>query len=101
MDERRRYPRLPGPFDGAYDGASGARTARILDLNAGGCFIDVMGAPRTGERVTVSVSIGGRTATLAGEVVYVDRIQGFGVKFTANPPEQVEELDKMLRHNSP
>jgi hypothetical protein len=96
MEERRRYPRLPGPFDGAWDGASGSRLARIVDLNAGGCFIDVMGSPRAGDRVTISVTVGGRTTALVAEVVHVDRVQGFGVKFVDNPPERLEALEEML-----
>ncbi len=96
MEEKRRYLRLSGPFDGAWDGASGSRTARILELSSGGCFIDVMGTPREGERVRISVTIGGRTMALVAEVVHVDRIQGFGVRFVDNPPERLEELERML-----
>jgi hypothetical protein len=80
-ENRRRYPRLAGPFDGTWNGAAGIRECRITDVNQGGCFIDAMGQPEVGAAVTLTVVVAGREFTLPGTVVHVDRVQGFGVAF--------------------
>lgn len=80
-DERRRFARQPGPFDGGWDGASGMRDCRITDLNPGGCFVDAYASNPVGTRLVTDVRIDGQTFRLASEVVYVDRIQGFAVRF--------------------
>jgi Tfp pilus assembly protein PilZ len=80
-ENRRRYPRFAGPFDGSWDGLAGARDCRVTDLNAGGCFIDSFGRPETGGEVTITVVVAGQRFTLPGKVVHVDSVQGFGVQF--------------------
>lgn len=80
-ENRRRYPRLAGPFDGSWNGAAGIRECRITDVNRGGCFIDAMGQPEMGAAVVITVVVADREYTLPGVVVYIDRIQGFGVAF--------------------
>lgn len=81
-ENRRRYPRLAGPFDGNWNGAAGIRECRITDLNHEGCFIDAMGQPEAGAAVTITAVVAGREFSLPGTVVYVDRVQGFAVLFT-------------------
>jgi hypothetical protein len=81
-DNRRRYRRFTGPYDGSWDGLAGARDCRVTDLNAGGCFIDSFGRPETGGEVTVTVIVAGQRFSLPGTVVHVDPVQGFGVQFT-------------------
>lgn len=80
-ENRRRYPRLTGPFDGSWNGAAGFRECRITDINQGGCFVDAMGQPEVGSAVVITLVIAGRQFTLPGVVVHIDRIQGFGVAF--------------------
>ena len=53
-----------------------------MDLSAGGCFIDSFGRQEMGGEVTITVVVAGQSFTLPGRVVYVDRVQGFGVRFT-------------------
>ena len=96
MHERRDYRRSHGPFRGAWHSASEHRQAGILDLGPGGCFVDGLGGPGPGERVQVSVTIRHRSVTLLGEVIYTDRVQGFAVVFTDNPPERIEQLHEFL-----
>lgn len=81
-ENRRRHPRFAGPFDGSWDGLAGASDCRITDLSAGGCFVDSFVRQEMGGEVTVSVVVAGRSFTLPGKVVYLDRVQGFGVQFT-------------------
>ena len=94
--QRRRFMRLPGPFDGRWDGASGARVCRITDLNSGGCFIDAYASSPVGTRLTTEVTVSGEGFQLESEVVYVDLVQGFAVRFVDNPPELVDRLTKAI-----
>jgi len=80
-DDRRRYPRLTGPFDGSWNGAAGIRECRITDITHSGCFIDAMGQPEVGAAVVITVVVAGREFGLPGTVVHLDRVQGFGVAF--------------------
>ena len=82
--ERRQFARQPGPFDGSWNGASEQRECRITDLSPGGCFVVAPGRPEPGSTIAVTVQLGGARFTLPGEVVYLDRVQGFGVRFRAS-----------------
>jgi hypothetical protein len=99
-DERRRHLRINGPFEGTCD-VVGSREVRIVDLSYGGCFIDVMTKARPGDEVTVTVRVLGQQVTLRGEVVYVDRVQGFAVMFTETNPEPLETLKQIVEKLSP
>lgn len=88
--ERRQYVRQTGPFEGSWDGASGQRECRISDLSPGGCFIDGLAASPPGTAITVTVVFGGVRFTVPGEIVYLDRVQGFGVRFL--PSDQTRAL---------
>jgi PilZ domain len=86
--DRRSHERLKGPFDGSWDGSSGMRTCRVTDLSAGGCFIDAMASPEVGSSVNVSIQLDGRTFVVPATVAYVDRVQGFAVRFTPSEPAE-------------
>jgi hypothetical protein len=79
--ERRQKPRLAGPYDASWSGASGLRHCRITELSAGGCFIDSFTSAEPGASLIVTVSLADRQFTLPAEVVYIDTVQGFGVRF--------------------
>lgn len=80
-NERRNHARLVGPFEGSWDGASGMRDCRITDLSVGGCFIDAYASQPVGAKIGVEVKVQGQRFRLPSQVVYVDRVQGFAVKF--------------------
>jgi len=80
-DERRRYRRIAGPFEGSWDGLTGKRDCRITELGAGGCFIDTFSHQERGTGVVVSVLVAGQLFTLPGNILYTDPVQGFGVQF--------------------
>jgi hypothetical protein len=80
-NERRGAARLVGPFEGTWDGASGRRECRITDLSVGGCFLDTLAHQPVGAHIRVELTLRGQAFQLPGEVVYVDRVQGFAVKF--------------------
>ena len=93
-NERRHHARLTGPFDGSWDGTSGMRMCRITDLSASGCFIDAMASPEVGTTVNVVVTFEGQPFNIPSTVAYVDRIQGFAVRF--RPSDTTEKLASMV-----
>jgi hypothetical protein len=80
-NDRREHSRLTGPFDGSWDGTSGMRTCRITDLSASGCFIDAIASPDAGATINVLVNFDGQSYLIPAAVAYVDRVQGFAVRF--------------------
>lgn len=97
--ERRTYKRLIGPFEGGWDGASGMRECRVTDLSQGGCFIDAYASNPVGAVINTEIKVGGQRFKLRSEVVYVDRVQGFAVRFRDNDPTVLkaflETLDRL------
>lgn len=67
-----------------------------MDLSLGGCFVDVLSGPAKGDPVKVEIRLGDLVARLTGEAVYVDKVQGFAVRFGENPPEELEHLRAIL-----
>jgi hypothetical protein len=95
--ERRSYKRLSGPYDGGWDGASGMRDCRITDLSPGGCFIDAYASNPVGAKITTEVTLAGRPFRLRAEVVYVDRVQGFAVRFLDdNDPAEMKAFTELI-----
>lgn len=94
--DRRTYKRLTGPFEGGWDGASGMRDCRITDLSQGGCFIDAYASNPVGAFVTIRLKLGGEVFKLRSEVVYVDRVQGFAVRFRDNDPQVMKTFVELV-----
>jgi hypothetical protein len=88
--DRRHHERIKGPFDGSWDGSSGMRTCRITDLSASGCFVDAMAAPEVGKIINIAIELDGRKFVISATVAYIDRVQGFAVRF--NDSEQTSQL---------
>lgn len=91
-NERRNFKRLMGPFEGGWDGASGMRDCRITDLSRGGCFIDAYASNPVGARIVTRIRLDGRDFQLRSEVVYVDRVQGFAVRFRDNEAAALKDF---------
>lgn len=87
---QRQHARQPGPYEGAWKGSPGDEKCRITALSPSGCFVDSAVAPEPGESVTVGVVFGGTRFSLPADVVYRDRVQGFGVRF--QPSDQARAL---------
>jgi hypothetical protein len=87
---QRLHPRQPGPFEGSWKGSSGDASCRITALSPSGCFVDSAVAPEPGASIMVSVVFGDTRFTLPADVVYRDRVQGFGVRFL--PSDQSRAL---------
>ena len=93
--DRRTDQRLKGPFDGSWDGSSGMRTCRLTDLSAGGCFVDAIASPEVGSTVNISIELDGRPFVVPATVAYIDRVQGFAVRFKGG--EQADALAAVVR----
>ena len=93
--ERRKHFRVTQLFVGQWHGGSGASPVRIGDLSAGGCFVQSLAMPKQGEDTSVTVTVGDRSFTFSGRVVYLDRI-GFSVKFDPISESESRELDDRL-----
>ena len=90
--ERRSTPRVQGPFNATWSGASGPG-CRVPDLSVHGCYINTLSAPALGEQLTVTfVTDQGRTLHLNGEVRTVDLGIGFSVQFAEMAPEDLTAL---------
>lgn len=94
--ERRATKRLPGPFQGGWDGASGKSDCRVTDLSRGGCFMDTYATNPVGTRITTVITVAGKKFELRSEVVYVDRVQGFAVRFLDNDPVALKDFEATL-----
>lgn len=95
-EERREHPRFAHPFEGTWTGASGASPCRIADISLGGCFVQSMATPASGENTTVTIHIGHHVFTFHGVVVYSEQGMGFAVRFKDIPEEEFAELKRLL-----
>lgn len=82
--ERRQYERVRGPFEGSWSIESDHHESRITDLSPGGCFVDSSTHPEPGATIAVTVLFGDSRFTVPAEVVYLDKVQGFGVRFQSS-----------------
>ncbi len=90
--ERRRAPRVSGPFDATWSGASGP-ACRVPDLSADGCYVNSLSAPARGTLVTITfLTDQGQTLHLDGEVRAVDPGIGFSVQFAEMAPDDLSAL---------
>lgn len=96
-NERRRRPRVKGPFEGSWWGASGGSACRIDDVSEDGCFIHTLATPSTAEETVIKIQLSpSQTIELKGRVAYVERGMGFAVKFTEPSTETAEDFRRTL-----
>jgi len=95
--DRRQHQRLGRPFEGNWRGASGANKCRISDLSIGGCFVETLATPTSGEETHVTILLGAdHSMTFGGKVVYIEPKMGFAVKFHELSPDGVEQLQRVF-----
>ena len=86
-EERRRSPRVSGPLNATWNGASGG-PCRVPNLSATGCYVNSLATPPVGSSLTVTfVTHHDRVLHLPGEVRRVDPGIGFSVEFTDIPTD--------------
>jgi len=95
---RRRYPRLVGPYPGQWHMPDGpVQKGRIGQISLTGCFVGAMQPPEIGRRVIVSIDAADRPALpVAGVVVRARWSDGFGVKFDPLAPEEADAFRALL-----
>jgi len=77
---RRRYARVPGPFDGWRLGA--VRTpVRILALGIGGCFVKASADQKVGETFTLQIDLGPEGIVDVSAATLYHRPDGSAVTF--------------------
>jgi hypothetical protein len=72
------------------------RDCRITDLSLGGCFIDAYASNPIGTRLVTELRLFGQTYRLDSEVVFVDRVQGFAVRFVDTDLATLRDLANAL-----
>jgi hypothetical protein len=90
--ERRRTPRVTGPFNATWSGGSGTGCL-VPNLSVHGCYVNCLSAPPAGSPVTLRfVTDRGRTLHVHGEVRSVDPGIGFSVQFDEMPSDDFGAL---------
>ena len=100
-DERRKHDRLAKPFEGSWQGASGAGKCRISDFSLGGCFVQSLATPVKGESTVVTVTFGDHKLSFTGNVVYIEPGMGFAVQFHQVADDERAELSRLLASMNP
>lgn len=95
---RRKYPRLIGPFKGQWQSVTGMTTqCQIADISPGGCFVRSRTTPGRRMPVTIVVTFEDGTAySVRGYSIHGEWSNGFGVSFQAMTSEQRAEFGRLL-----
>jgi hypothetical protein len=97
MADRRKFPRLIGPFKGTWIGRSRGDTCQIRDISLDGCFVESMTTPERDEETVITFEVEGEEfAAPAGTVVYVESPTSFSVKFRAMTAKERSDLSVQI-----
>ena len=92
-DKRRASVRKPVLLECRIEGASGRAEMRISDMSSGGCFVDTPIPYRSGDPISLTVSLDGTDVALTGRVAHVQPGYGFGVALDVDRiPQSAREL---------
>ncbi|HWW84074.1 MAG TPA: PilZ domain-containing protein [Vicinamibacterales bacterium] len=93
---RRRHPRVAGPFDGVRIGALDT-PVRIYDLSRGGCFVNSFMEEKEGVCFPMKIELpyGGWIEVIA-ETLYSRDGLGYAVRFTEMTGETASRLELAL-----
>lgn len=96
-NDRRRFPRVRGPFEAMVDDRFGHRPARVIDVTEAGCYINEPTAVEPNERVRLTLHLPhAGHITVQSRVVYVETGLGFGAEFIDVPPGTRQELTRVV-----
>jgi hypothetical protein len=90
--QRRKAPRVPGPFSGRRLGALSV-PLHIHDLSVGGCLIESYYEGTVGKQINIEIElpyVG--WVRLRAEILYTRPDYGFAVKFVDIPDETLGKL---------
>jgi hypothetical protein len=94
---RRRHPRVPGPFDGRRVEMLMTVPLRIYDLSMGGCLIEAHHEQRPGQRFALEIDLPGEGwVEMQAESLYVREGYGFAARFREMTDEARQRLERAL-----
>ena len=79
--DRRGSDRKKLIIDVRFEGGDGTGIANTRDIGAGGLYMTTTAPLETGTPIVMTISVGERTLSLKGVVVYSDPGHGVGVRF--------------------
>ena len=87
--ERRLTERFKVNIRALWEGSRARRDGTVTDISTAGCFVltEDIGVEKR-ELVRIELLLPGGVITLWGQVIYKADEIGFGVRFTANNPEE-------------
>ena len=101
MEERRRFPRRAGPFEGTFEGASGPLPCRFSDISWTGCFVQTPEALNAGSMTVLTLVVSGGVSVMRARVVAVVPGFGFSVEFSDLDHAALQSLHPLLGEPSP
>ena len=94
---RRKYDRIPGPFDGRRVGLL-ETPIRLYDLSLGGCFVNSLHDQKEGTTLVLKIDLPHEGwITTKAETVYRRLGFGFAVRFVDMTPEAAACLERSIR----
>jgi hypothetical protein len=94
--DRRRSPRIVGPFDGRRMGAI-TRAIRIYELNVGGCLIECYDAIAIGRRIDLQIDLADEGwISVEAETLYLREHFGFAVRFVNVSQANRERIERTI-----
>lgn len=98
---RRKFPRVPGPFDGRRAGLLPV-PLRIHDLSAGGCLIEAHHEETLGRRVGLEIELPYEGwIAIDAMTIYLRPDYGFAVRFVDVDAVTQERLDRVIERLLP
>ena len=95
--DRREHFRVPGPFNGRWQGLIPV-PLHIHDLSVGGCLVESYHEIRSGRRMTIDIELPVEGwVSLQAETCYVRDGYGFAVKFVDVPDEMRVRLERVVQ----
>jgi hypothetical protein len=94
--ERRGSDRKKLIVDVRFDGGDGTGIANTRDIGVGGLYMTTTAVLEIGTPIVMSLSVGDKTLTIKGVVVYSDPGHGVGVRFRDLSAEDEAFLDREM-----
>ncbi len=90
--ERRGSDRKKLIVDVRFEGGDGTGIANTRDIGSGGLYMTTTSILDIGTPIVMSITVGDRTLTIKGTVVYSDPGHGVGVRFRDLSPSDEDYL---------
>ena len=101
MEERRRFPRRAGPFEGTFEGPSGPLPCRFSDISWAGCFVQMPESLTPGDMTVLTLVVSGGVCVMRARVVSAVPGFGFSVEFSDLDQAALQSLHPLLGEPSP